>query len=82
MIFVTVIEPRQRQLFVNGIYSRPLGPAPTVITLEPGTHVIQTLTSGPGPRLVDFEGEVVDVPDFGDATIDLSPVVPPRPKDS
>jgi len=80
MIFVTVIEPRQRQIFVNGVYSRPLGPAPTVITLEAGSHIFQTLTPGPGQRLVDFEGEVVDVPDFGNATIDLSPVIPPRSK--
>ena len=80
MIFVTVIEPRSREFFVNGVYSRPLGPAPQVVTLEAGSHLFQTLTPGPAPRLVDFEGEVVDVPDFGSATINLSPVIPPKPK--
>jgi len=82
MIFVTVIEPRMRDLYVNGVYSQPLGPTPTVVVLEAGSHIFQTLTSGPGRRLVDFEGEVVDVQDFDSATIDLSPVDPPRPRDA
>lgn len=82
MIFVTVIEPRGREIYVNGVYSQPLGPTPTVVVLEPGAHVVQTLTSGPGKRLVDFEGDVPDTPDLGGATIDLMPVDPPKPQDS
>jgi hypothetical protein len=81
MIFITVIEPRNREIYINGVYSRPLDrPTPTVVVLEAGSHIFQTLTPGPGERFIDFEGEVVDVPDFGSATIDLSSVVPPRPK--
>ena len=80
MIFITVIEPRGREIYVNGVYSRPLGPAPTVVVLEPGSHIFQTLTPRPD-RLVDFEGEVVDVPELGSEQIDLTPVDPPHPRD-
>jgi hypothetical protein len=73
MIFVTVIEPRGREIYVNGVYSRALGPTPTLVMLEPGAHVIQTLMPGPGKR-VDFEGDVPDTEDFGSVTIDLTPV--------
>jgi hypothetical protein len=38
------------------------------------------LTTGPGPRLVDFAGGVDNVPELGSETIDLQPVVPPKPK--
>ena len=79
MIFVTVIEPRNREIYINGVYSEPLGPTPTLVVLEAGSHVVQTLM--PGRRLVDFEGDVIDIEDFGSATIDLSPVDPPRPRD-
>jgi len=82
MIFVTVIEPRNRQIYVNGVYDDPLGPAPTLITLNAGSHIFETLTSGPGPRLVDFTGTVNNVPELGSATINLSPVVPPKPRGS
>jgi hypothetical protein len=77
MIFVTVIEPRGREIYVNGVYSQPVGTTPTLVVLEAGSHIIQTLTG----RLVDFEGEVFNVPDFGSEQIDLAPVVPPRPRD-
>ena len=79
MIFVTVIEPRGRKIYVNGTYKRSQGPTPTVLVLEPGAHVIQTLNDD---DLVDFEGDVPDTPDFGDATIDLVAVNPPKPKDT
>jgi hypothetical protein len=80
MIFVTIIEPRNREIYINGVYNNPLGPTPTLITLNAGSHIFETLTSGPGPRLVDFAGAVDNVPELGSETIDLSPVVPPKPK--
>jgi hypothetical protein len=79
MIFVTVIEPRNREIYVNGVYDDPLGPTPTLITLNAGSHIIETLTSG---QLVDFAGAVYDVPELGSETIDLTPVVPPKPRGS
>jgi hypothetical protein len=79
MIFVTVIEPRNREIYVNGIYDDPLGPTPTLITLNAGSHIIETLTSG---RLVDFTGAVYNVPELGSETIDLTPVVPPKSRGS
>ncbi|CAN5920402.1 hypothetical protein BH11PSE3_BH11PSE3_45480 [soil metagenome] len=82
MIFVTVIEPRNREIYVNGVYSHPLGPTPTLVMLEAGAHIVQMLTPGPGKRLVDFEGEVSDTSDYGNVTIDLAPVEPPRSRDS
>jgi hypothetical protein len=81
MIFVTVIEPRNRQIYVNGVYDDPLGPTPTLVTLNAGSHIIETLTPGPGP-LVDYTGAVFNVPELGSETINLSPVVPPKPKGS
>jgi hypothetical protein len=39
------------------------------------------LTPGPG-RLVDYTGSVDNVPELGSETIDLQPVVPPKPKGS
>lgn len=81
MIFVTIIEPRGREIYVNGVYDDPRGPTPTLITLNPGSHIFQTLTSGRGRRLVDFEGDVDNVPDWESRTIDLFPVDPPKPKD-
>jgi hypothetical protein len=79
MIFITIIEPRNREIFVNGVYDDPLGPTPTLITLNAGSHIFETLTSGPG-RLVDYTGSVDNVPELGSETIDLQPVVPPKPK--
>jgi hypothetical protein len=79
MIFVTVIEPRGREIYVNGAYKRPQGPTPTVLVLEPGMHIIQTLNDD---NLVDFEGTVPDTPDLGSATVDLTAVIPPKPKDT
>lgn len=80
MIFVTVIEPRGRLIYVDGDYGFPYGPAPTLVTLEAGTHCFQTTTRSGGKGLVDHEHEVVDVPDFDGVTIDLDPVVPAKPK--
>jgi hypothetical protein len=80
MIFITVIEPRNREIYVNGVYNNPLGPTPTLITLNAGSHIFETLTSESGPRLVDFAGSVDNVPELGSETINLSPVVPPKPK--
>ena len=80
MIFITVIEPRNREIYVNGVYNNPLGPTPTVVVLNAGSHIFETLTGGTGPRLVDFAGAVDNVPDLGSETINLSPVVPPKPK--
>ena len=80
MIFVTVIEPRNRKIYVNGVYDDPLGPTPTLVTLNAGSHIFETLTSG--SRLVDFTGNVYNVPELGSETIDLQPVVPPKPKGS
>jgi hypothetical protein len=82
MIFITVIEPRNREIYINGVYDDPLGPTPTLITLNAGSHTFETLTSGPGPGLVDYTGSVDNVPELGSATIDLQPVVPPKPKGS
>jgi hypothetical protein len=83
MIFVTVIEPRNREVYVNGVYDDPLGPTPALITLNAGSHIFETLTtSATGSRLVDFAGAVDNVPDLGSVTIDLSPVVPPVPRAS
>jgi hypothetical protein len=81
MIFVTVIEPRNREIYVNGV-DDPLGPTPTLVTLNAGSHIFETLTSGPGPQLVDYTGNVYNVPELGSETIDLQPVVPPKPKGS
>jgi len=53
-----------------------------LITLNAGSHIFETLTSGPGPRLVDYTGGVDNVPELGSETIDLQPVVPPKPKGS
>jgi hypothetical protein len=80
MIFITIIEPRNREIYVNGVYDEPRGPSPTVITLNAGSHVFQTLT--PGSSLVDFEGSVDNVDDWQGETINLAPVVPPKPQDS
>jgi len=81
MIFVTVVEPRNREVYVNGVYDNPLGPTPALITLNAGSHIFETLTtSTTGPRLIDFAGAVHNVPDLGSVTIDLSPVVPPVPR--
>jgi hypothetical protein len=80
MIFITIIEPRNREIYVNGVYDEPRGPSPTLITLNAGSHIFQTLA--PGSGLVDFEGSVDDVTDFGSETIDLSPVKPPKPRDT
>ena len=80
MIFVTVIEPRNRNIYVNGVYDDPLGPTPTLVTLNAGSHIFETLTSG--SQLVDFTGNVYNVPELGSETIDLQPVVPPKPKGS
>jgi hypothetical protein len=82
MIFLTVIEPRNREIYVNGVYDDPLGPTPTLVTLNAGSHIVETLTSGPGAKLVDFAGAVFNVPELGSETINLSPVVPPKPKGS
>ena len=79
MIFITIIEPRNREIYVNGVYDDPLGPTPTLITLNAGSHIFETLTLGPG-RLVDYTGSVDNVPELGSETIDLQPVVPPKPK--
>jgi len=79
MIFITIIEPRNREIYVNGVYDDPLGPTPTLITLNAGSHIFETLTPGPG-RLVDNTGSVDNVPELGSETIDLQPVVPPKPK--
>ena len=81
MIFITIIEPRNREIYVNGVYDDPLGPTPTLITLNAGSHIFETLTPGPG-RLVDYTGSVDNVPELGSETINLSPVVPPKPKGS
>ena len=78
MIFVTVIEPRNREIYVNGVYDDPLGPTPTLVTLNAGSHIFETLTSG--SKLVDFTGNVYNVPELGSETIDLQPIVPPKPK--
>jgi hypothetical protein len=80
MIFVTVIEPRNRKIYVNGVYDDPLGPTPTLVTLNAGSHIFETLTSG--SKFVDFTGNVYNVPELGSETIDLQPVVPPKPKGS
>ncbi len=80
MIFITIIEPRNREIYVNGVYDEPRGPSPTVITLNPGSHIFQTLT--PGSELVDYEGSVDGVADWESETISLLPVVPPKPQDS
>jgi hypothetical protein len=80
MIFITIIGPRNREIYVNGIYDEPRGPSPTLITLNAGSHIFQTLT--PGAGLVDFEGSVDNVEDWQSQTIDLSPVDPPKPQDS
>ena len=82
MIFVTVIEPRNREIYVNGVYDDPLGPTPTVVVLNAGSHVFETLTSGPGARLVDFSGSVNNVPELGSETVNLLAVDPPTPKNS
>ena len=79
MIFITIIEPRNREIYVNGVYDDPLGPTPTLITLNAGSHIFETLTPGLG-RLVDYTGSVDNVPELGSETIDLQPVVPPKPK--
>ena len=78
MIFVTVINPRGREFYVNGVYDNPRGPTPSVVVLNAGAHVVETLT--PDGRFVDFEGFVDNVPDMGGVTIDLQPVMPPRRK--
>jgi hypothetical protein len=82
MIFVTIIEPRNRKIYVNGVYDDPLGPTPTLVTLNAGSHIFETLTSGSGTQLVDYTGNVYNVPELGSETIDLQPVVPPKPKGS
>jgi hypothetical protein len=51
-----------------------------LITLNAGSHIFETLTPGPGPRLVDYTGNVDNVLELGSETIDLQPVVPPKPK--
>jgi hypothetical protein len=78
MIFVTVINPRGREFYVNGVYDNPRGPTPSLVTLNAGAHVIETLT--PDGKRVDFEGFIDNVSDMGSVTIDLSPVVPPKRK--
>jgi hypothetical protein len=78
MIFVTVLNPRGREFYVNGVYDNPRGPTPQLVTLNTGAHVIEMLT--PDGRRVEFEGFVNDVDDMGSVTIDLSPVVPPKRK--
>jgi hypothetical protein len=79
MIFVTVVGPRNREVYINGVYDQPLGPTPTLITLNAGSHIFETLkTSRTGSRLIDYTGAVHNVPELGTITIDLSPVVPPR----
>ena len=80
MIFVTVIEPRGRLIYVNGDYSEPFGPTPTLVTLDAGTHCLQMTTGSGGKGLVDFEHEIVDVPEFESVTINLDGVVPPKPR--
>ncbi|WP_395708892.1 hypothetical protein [Reyranella sp.] len=82
MIFVTVIEPRGRLIYVDSDYGEAYGPTPTLVTLDAGTHCIQTTTGSSGKGLVDFENEIFDVPDFDSATINLVPVVPAKPKGS
>ena len=78
MIFITVINPRGREFYVNGVYDNPRGPTPSLVTLNDGAHVIETLTSD--GKLVDFEGFVDNVSEMGSVTIDLTPVVPPKRK--
>src|SRR5260370_38984282 len=80
MIFVTVIEPRNREIYVNGVYDDPLGPTPTLVTLNAGSHIFETLTSESGPKLVDFTGSVINVPGLGSETIHLQPPAPPQPR--
>ena len=73
---------REEVGYNHGVYDNPLGPTPTLVTLNAGSHIVETLTSGPGPKLVDFAGAVYNVPELGSETINLSPVVPPKPKGS
>ena len=53
------------------------------LPVAPWRHwwTFETLTPGPG-RLVDYTGSVDNVPELGSETIDLQPVVPPKPKGS
>ena len=80
MIFVTVIEPRNRKIYVNGVYDDPLGPTPTLVTLNAGSHIFETLTSGSTARRLYRQR--LQRAGTGQRDDRFTPVVPPKPKGS
>ena len=78
MIFVTVMEPQGREIYINGVYDESVGQAALTIMLEEGAHVFEAVISVGADRFVDFAESVNHMPDGQKATIDLQPVIPRR----
>jgi hypothetical protein len=50
MIFVTVMEPQGREIYINGVYDESIGQAALTTMLEPGAHLFEAVISvGPDP---------------------------------
>ena len=82
MIFVTVIEPRNRRDLCQRCLRRSARPDADIGHSQRGLAYYRDVDAGAGPELVDYTGAVYNVPELGSETINLSPVVPPKPKGS
>jgi hypothetical protein len=87
MIYVKIIEPRGRKVFINGVYDEKAGTIPCTLALSPGQHIFETLITRGRKILVDHRACVSETGDNGciqvsdgeTVTIELEPVDPPEP---
>lgn len=76
MVFITVRSPKNRLLYVDGVYDENAGKSPMQLALPAGVHLFETLN---GKRQVDYRCETEDLPNGTKKTIDLVAVKPPEP---
>jgi hypothetical protein len=78
MIFVTINEPADREVFVNEEYDEVAGTTPHTFMLPAGQYRFETLTAA---RSVDYRANTPDLPNGSNVTIELELVDPPEPTD-
>lgn len=77
---VRVTKPGNRLIYINGNYTEAAGNSSVdSFTVPTGGQVFETLN---GDRKVDFRKRFRVKPSDTDVTVELIPVVPPRPVDA
>ncbi len=76
MVFFTLLGPKNRLIYVDGVYDQNAGKTPLQLTLPPGVHLFETVN---GKRQVDYRWETEDLPSGSLREITLVAVKPPEP---